>query len=316
MTEYLHAVILGIVQGVAEFLPISSSGHLVIAGELLHRYGGTEIPAESTTMSIALHFGTLLSILVVYRHDLPAVLRDRRMLALIVLATIPVGVAGLLLEDYVETFFNTPLIAGEALIVTAVFLLIGRRLQQRQATASQLSAVSAGVIGVFQAVAIIPGISRSGSTIAAGLACGLPREQAARFSFLIAIPAIGGASMVKAKDLITGEAVLDSGYLPLLLGTLTAFVVGVTALSWLLRIVTADRLHWFAAYCLFAGAATILWQVSAGPAESVPETQQQADQTGVEGVLSDETAESEVEWSDRSLVMARDRICVRRLSDA
>lgn len=312
MTEYLHAAILGIVQGIAEFLPISSSGHLVIAGELLQRYAGTEMPAESTTMSIALHFGTLLSILVVYRHDLKSVLRDRRLLILIVVATIPVGIAGLLLEDYVERIFSTPLIAGEALIGTAVLLLTGRQLQQRRPSASELTVFSAGFIGVFQAIAIIPGISRSGSTIAAGLACGLPREQAARFSFLIAIPAIGGASVVKAKDLVTGEAVMESGYLPLLLGMLTAFVVGVAALSWLLKIVTADRLHWFAAYCLAAGMATILWQMSVASAGTPTAMQHSADQVDADGVLSDDTPDSELEWSDRSLLMDWAVACDRR----
>ena len=262
MTEYIHAAILGIVQGIAEFLPISSSGHLVISGELLNQFGGTSVPAESATMSIALHFGTLLSILVVYRKELVSVLKDVRLLGMIILATIPVGVIGLLFKDHVETVFNTPLLAGEGLIVTAVFLLIGRQLQHRQQDPSAIGLVAAGMIGVFQAIAIIPGISRSGSTIAAGLACGLTREQAARFSFLIAIPAIGGAAVVKAKDLVTGEAAVDSNLLPVALGTLIAFVVGVLALSWLLRIVTADRLHWFAGYCLVAGMATIIWQVS------------------------------------------------------
>lgn len=262
MMEYIHAAVLGVIQGIAEFLPISSSGHLVIAGELLSQYGGTELPAESATMSIALHFGTLLSILVVYRHDLPAVMRDVRLLCLIILATIPVGLVGMLFKDQVAAVFSTPLIAGEALIVTAAFLMIGRQIQNRQQQPSELSMLSASVIGVFQAIAIIPGISRSGSTIAAGLACGLPREQAARFSFLIAIPAIAGASLVKAMDLVTGQEQVDTNYLSLLLGTTIAFGVGVASLSWLLRVVTSDRLHWFAGYCLVAGLATIIWQWS------------------------------------------------------
>jgi undecaprenyl-diphosphatase len=262
MTEYLHAAILGIVQGVAEFLPVSSSGHLVIVGELLDQYGGTEIPAESATMSIALHFGTLLSILFVYRRELPGIVKDIKLLKLILLATIPVGAIGILLKDQIEEVFDTPLLAGGGLIVTAVLLLIGRRLQRRQQHPAELNSLTAGMIGVFQAIAIIPGISRSGSTIAAGLACGLTREQAARFSFLIAIPAISGAAIVKAKDLVTRAAAVDSNLLPVALGTFIAFVVGIAALSWLLTIVTADRLHWFAGYCLLAGSATIMWQLS------------------------------------------------------
>jgi undecaprenyl-diphosphatase len=213
-------------------------------------------------MSISLHFGTLLSILVVYRKELVSVLTDVRLLGMIVLATIPVGVTGFLFRDHIEAVFNTPLLAGEALIVTAVFLLIGRQLQHRHQGPSEIGLIAAAVIGIFQAVAIIPGISRSGSTIAAGLACGLTREQAARFSFLIAIPAVGGAAVLKARDLVSGELAVDSNLLPVALGTLVAFVVGVAALSWLLRIVTADQLHWFAGYCLVAGMATVIWQFS------------------------------------------------------
>ena len=262
MTEYIHAAILGIVQGIAEFLPVSSSGHLVIVGEMLSHFGGTSIPTESATMSICLHFGTLLSIVVVYRKELVSVLKDVRLLGMILLATIPVGVVGFLFKDHVETVFNTPLLAGEALIVTAVFLLIGRELQHRHQEPSEIGLIAAAIIGIFQAVAIIPGISRSGSTIAAGLACGLTKEQAARFSFLIAIPAIGGAAVVKSWDFVSGEAAVDSNLLPVALGTWIAFVVGVAALSWLLRIVTADQLHWFAGYCLIAGMATVIWQFS------------------------------------------------------
>jgi len=268
MTQYIHAAILGIVQGIAEFLPISSSAHLLIFGALLNPSDGTEMPTESTTMMIALHFGTLLSILVVYRRDLLPVIRNVRLLSLIVLATIPVGLVGLLFRDQVETVFNTPLLAGEALIVTAVFLLVGRHLQHRQDQSSKLGAVSAGLIGVFQAIAVIPGISRSGSTIAAGLSCGLSREEAARFSFLIAIPAIAGVSVVQAKAFVTGDAPVDTNLWPVVLGTAIAFVVGVAALSWLLRIVTSDRLHWFAGYCLLAGVATIAWQLIAANPES------------------------------------------------
>lgn len=268
MTEYVHAAILGIIQGIAEFLPISSSGHLVIVGELLNQFSGTTVPVESATMSIALHFGTLLSILVVYRRELPAIIRDSVLLRMIVLATVPVGVAGVFFKTQIETAFSTPLLAGEALIVTAVFLLIGHHLQHRRQVTTNLSAASAGMIGVFQAIAIIPGISRSGSTIAAGLAVGLTREQAARFSFLIAIPAIGGAAAVKARDLVSGQVPVDSNLVPVALGTVISFVVGIVTLRWLLRIVAADRLRWFAGYCLVAGVATILWQLS-GTADSL-----------------------------------------------
>lgn len=274
--DYVHAIILAVVQGIAEFLPISSSGHLVISDALLQQFLGSALPAsmtDSATMGIALHFGTLLSILVVYRSELLDVLRDVHTLAMIVVATIPVGVVGLLLKDYVDEAFHSPLIAGCALLATAVFLLTGRQLQNRQATPAttppqtsteKVSLGTAIAVGLFQAIAIVPGISRSGSTIAAGMACGMKREDAARFSFLIAIPAIGGASVLELKDFVTGEATFSGSPLPVLIGMVVSFVVGVMALRWLIRMVVADRLHLFAFYCLAVGVATIIWQLSLG----------------------------------------------------
>lgn len=263
--DYIHAIILAVVQGIAEFLPISSSGHLVISDALLQQTMGSSLPAtmtDSATMGIALHFGTLLSILVVYRRELMDVIKDTQTLAMIVVATIPVGVIGLLLKDYVEQAFHSPLTAGCALLATAVFLLVGRRLQSQTPTADKVSLGTAIAVGLFQAVAIVPGISRSGSTIAAGMACGMKREDAARFSFLIAIPAIGGASVLELKDFVTGEASFSGNLMPVVIGMLVSFVVGVLALRWLIRMVVADRLHLFAFYCLIVGIATIIWQLS------------------------------------------------------
>ena len=261
--DYIHAIILGIVQGVAEFLPISSSGHLVIADALITQYSSGTLPSEGTTMEVALHFGTLLSILVVYRNDLFKVIRDFQMLMFIVIATIPVGVIGILLKDQIEQIFSRPILAGVALLFTAGLLILARALQRKSVENSKLTMLTAVVIGVFQAIAIIPGISRSGSTIAAALMCGQSREEAARFSFLIAIPAIGGAVVVKMKDFFTGEAVAAADTAgPVAIGTLVAFVVGVVSLSWLIRLVLANRLHFFAVYCGLAGLATIVWQLS------------------------------------------------------
>lgn len=260
--EYIHAVILGIVQGIAEFLPISSSGHLVIADALLKEYAGTSTPEESATMGIALHFGTLMSILVVYRKDLVALLSNYRLMFLIVCATIPVGLVGVFFKDYVDAAFGSPILTGAALLLTAAFLMAGRALKKSDDELSAMTRRTAMVIGIFQTIAIIPGVSRSGSTIAAGMACGLNREHATRFSFLIAIPAIGGASVMELKDFVTGEATFHGSPRPLILGTVVSFVVGVFALRWLIKMVVADRLHFFAAYCVIAGLATVLWQLS------------------------------------------------------
>lgn len=261
-SEYFHAVILGLVQGIAEFLPISSSGHLVIADALLKEYAGTSTPEESATMGIALHFGTLMSILVVYRSELIALLSNWRLMFLIVCATIPVGLVGVFFKDYVDAAFGEPILAGAALLVTAAFLMAGRALKKADDDLTVMTRRTATVIGIFQAIAIVPGISRSGSTIAAGMACGLNREHATRFSFLIAIPAIGGAAVMELKDFVTGEETFHGSPWPLLLGTVISFAVGVFALRWLIRMVVADRLHLFAIYCVIAGSATVLWQLS------------------------------------------------------
>lgn len=259
--EYVHAVILGVVQGIAEFLPISSSGHLVIADALLRQLKIGSMPQDQTTMNIALHFGTLVSILIVYFDSLWKLRKDVRTQALVIVATIPVGIIGLLLKDFVDENFMSPLVAGCALLLTAGFLWVGQRLQANEKATDKLTFGGALAVGLFQAVAIVPGISRSGSTIAAGLACGLEREAAARFSFLIAIPAIGGASVLELKDLLTGEKPFTGDAGALILGMVVSCVVGLLALNWLLRMVAKDKLHWFAIYCVVVGCATIAWQV-------------------------------------------------------
>lgn len=263
--EYVNAVILGIIQGLAEFLPISSSGHLVIADALLREFGNLSTPKSGVTMEVALHFGTLLSILVVYRHDLWQLLNRRRLILMIVLATIPVGIAGIALKSALEQLFQEPIIAGFALLATAGLLLIGQKLQYPDPVElDKINLRQTLTIGLFQAIAIVPGISRSGSTIAAGMASGLSRESAARFSFLIAIPAIGGATVLQLTKLLTGEEQVSGSPLALTLGTLAAFIVGLLALRWMIRLVVADRLHYFALYCLLAGGCTIVWQLMAG----------------------------------------------------
>ena len=261
--EYLHALILGVVQGVAEFLPVSSSGHLVIADAILRDTAGLAAPRESVTMEIALHFGTLLSILVVFREDLLKLLKNRRLMMMIVVATIPVGVVGLAFKSVVESAFRSPLLAGCALIITAGFLVVGRWLQKPEGKdLTSVSGTMATAIGVFQAIAIVPGISRSGSTIAAGMACGLNRPAAARFSFLIALPAIGGATVLQLKKILLDGEAFTSSLGAVALGTIVAFIVGLLSLKWLLKVVVADRLHYFGIYCLIAGGATTIWQLA------------------------------------------------------
>ena len=260
----LHAILLGIVQGIAEFLPISSSGHLVIAQALLERFSSTPLPEwiQGMTMNVALHFGTLLSITVVYRNELLQAIRQPRLLAQLVIASIPVAIVGLGFKDALENLFNSPLAAAFCLLVTALILLTARRLQTGTTPLETLPMHSALLIGLFQAVAILPGISRAGSTVGAGLICGLKSSDAARFSFFLAIPAIGGATLLETIKLLTRGDQHSPDALPLLVGALTSFVVGTLSLRWLIQQLAANRLHWFARWCLAVGTLTILWQLS------------------------------------------------------
>ncbi|VAX40505.1 Undecaprenyl-diphosphatase [hydrothermal vent metagenome] len=271
----LRAIILGVIQGIAEFLPISSSGHLVIFGDLLHRVMGTHSQqGEDLHMNIALHVGTLFSILWVYRDEIRhRVFQQPRLMLGICIATLPLVAIGLSsIKDIIEDIFNTPLYAGCGLLVTALFLFLGQKLQREAAnsTLKELHPMQAMLVGLFQAVAIIPGISRSGSTISAGLLCGIERQAAATFSFLIAIPAIAGAAVLMLKDILTQPPVATSTtstvasgnyHVALWVGGITAFFVGWGSLRGLLTLIGKGRLHYFAIYCLLLGSSTIIWQL-------------------------------------------------------
>lgn len=254
-------LILAVIQGIAEFLPVSSSGHLVIFGELLDQaFGTVSSDAAKLQINVALHLGTLFSIVVVYWRDLLSVLSRLRLLTAIILGTIPAAVIGVAFHDFFETAFSTPLIAGLCLFVTATFLLLGQRLELNAIPLHEIPARHAVAIGFFQAVAILPGVSRSGSTIAGGLMTGLQRQAATTFSFLLAVPVIGGAAVLEGVKLFRGDS---SGLsLPVLLfGAVVAFVVGLVSLRVLMRVVTQRKLHWFAYYCALLGGAVTIWQL-------------------------------------------------------
>ncbi|MBI1311377.1 undecaprenyl-diphosphate phosphatase [bacterium] len=259
--DVLQAVILGIVQGIGEFLPISSSGHLVIVGELL------DPPWDSSAkllMNVTLHVGTLLSILIVYQREILRLRLQPRVCLLLVLASIPAAAVGFTLKDFFERVFETPLIAGVALFGTAGLLVVGQRLEKNVLAYEQLTLGQSLLIGLFQAFALIPGISRSGSTISGGLICGLKRDAAAAFSFLMAVPVIGGAAVLELKDLITGDSAVSQDFVTALLaGGVTSFVVGLFTLRWLISLIARGQLHWFAFYCAAVGTATVIWQLAA-----------------------------------------------------
>jgi undecaprenyl-diphosphatase len=260
VVELLDILILAIVQGIAEFLPISSSGHLVIVEALL---GHKE---DLLTINIVLHAGTLLSIFVFYWHRIWRLLtEDRRALGLIVAGTIPVLIVGLPLKKYCEHLLESPLLAGCMLPVTGLMLLWISRRPVGALDYPQMSFRGALVVGLFQAIAILPGISRSGATISGGLVAGLRRDAAATFAFLLAIPAIGGATLLTLLDLIQDTQAQQAlaapiGYLAI--GFAVSFAVGLFALYWLLRWLAQGRLHLFAYWCIAVGIAIVAWQLA------------------------------------------------------
>jgi undecaprenyl-diphosphatase len=261
----LDAVILGILQGASEFLPISSSAHLVIGQALLG------VSADNIYLEVALHFGTLLSVVVFFFKDIVELTRsfvrftlgDRTdatrsgfMLATyIIIGTIPAAIGGLLLKDWFEARFDSAQFSGFMLLITSAALLSTFYLKKFE---NALSVGSALLIGFAQMLAILPGISRSGATITAGLYLGLKPEFAARFSFLLSLPAVAGAALLKGLELAE-HPIADSQMAIFGLGAVVSFFVGLVAIYWLLRIVVGRRFYLFGFYCLVVGILTILF---------------------------------------------------------
>jgi len=256
-----HVVLLAVIQGLTEFLPVSSSGHVVIAAELLDASGSTEA-LDVVELNIALHLGTLLSILVFYgKHVRQLLGRDRRTIGLLVVGTIPAAIVGLLLRAHAKSWLSSPFLAGCMLLITGCVLLAVPRLERGDAGYQQLSFVRAIRIGIAQAVALLPGISRSGMTITAGLANGLSRDAAAAFSFLLAIPAIGGGAVLELV-VLAGDAGRSVPLSSLAVGAVVAFATGLFALWWVVRWLERGRLQYFAYWCIPVGVAVIIWQIA------------------------------------------------------
>lgn len=223
---------------------------------------------ESPTMEVILHAGTLGSILVVYwRRILNLLSSDRRVIPLLIIGTLPAVVIGLTIKTQFESILRLPVLAGAMLLVTATMLVILGRLKPKDGEYQQLSYLGAFLIGCFQAVAIMPGISRSGSTILGGRLLGLKNEDSVTFSFLLAIPAICGATILTIKDIIEqtnvaesidGGQALQMPFSQLAIGAFVSFIVGIVSLLWLIRWSQSNRLHWFAWWCYPAGIAVLV----------------------------------------------------------
>jgi undecaprenyl-diphosphatase len=264
----IDAVILAFVQGLTEFLPVSSSGHLVL-GQYILRVTDPQV----LTFDIFVHFGTLVSVFVYYWSDIRrmvsavghamltlrlreayAASEDFRTAVAIIIASVPAGVIGILFRKQIEVAFTDPKLVAVNLVVTGLILFLTRFAKPKEG--KEIGPVVALLIGVAQSIAILPGISRSGSTISAGMYLRVPSVVAARFSFLMSIPVVAGATLLESRHYISGERALP--LIPMIVGTLVAAVIGYAAISLLVKIVQKGSFSLFAFYCLAVGMAGIL----------------------------------------------------------
>ena len=270
----LEAIVLGVLQGITEFLPVSSSGHLVL---MQHFLG---IKESQVFFDVMLHFGTLGAVIIVYYQSIGALVRtgfstlfqtdfyrhpqlriastpDLRLIWFLLLGSIPTGLIALLFKDSFEAIFGKPMVVAGMLIITGLILQLSRLGQRRHQTETPLRAWHTPLVGIVQGLAIIPGISRSGSTISISLLLGLSPQVAAQYSFLLSIPAILGAVALKLKDV--GEITIAPTVI--IAGTLTSFIVGYIALRFLLALLNRGKFAIFSYYCFGLGiaAAVSIW---------------------------------------------------------
>lgn len=259
--NYLEAIILGIIQGLTEFLPVSSSGHLELVKVL---FGDQSIPKESLTFTVVLHFATALSTIVVFRKEVFEIIKglfqfkwnDELIFSLkIIISMIPAAIIGLMFEEQLEAFFNgNILMVGFMLLITALLLVLADKAKN---TDKNVSYKNAFIVGVSQAIAMLPGISRSGATISTSVLLGVDRVKAARFSFLMVVPLIFGKV---AKDILSGEISFQSEQIGSMgLGFLAAFISGLIACNWMITLVKKSKLYYFAIYCFIVGTIAITY---------------------------------------------------------
>ena len=258
--EAWEAIVLGVIQGLTEFLPVSSSGHLELGKAIL---GDTTVPEESLLFTVVLHFATALSTIVVFRKDIWEILSgllkfkwnaETQFVLKIIVSMIPAAVIGILFEEQLESFFGGSIaLVGAMLIVTAILLWFADR---AKSTGKKVTFKNAFVIGIAQAIAMLPGISRSGATISTSVLLGNDKGKAARFSFLMVVPLIFGKI---AKDILSGDLTSETTNLTTLgLGFIAAFIAGLFACTWMIALVKKSKLSWFAIYCLIVGVIAIV----------------------------------------------------------
>ena len=268
----LFAAFLGLVQGIAEFLPISSSGHLAIFQTFFHM---ENVEESQMLFDVLLHLGTLVSVCIVYRRDIVDVLKElwsillglcgkktekripvRRLILLVIISTLPLVLA-VLADDYIEALYSSTLFIGIALLCTGTMLFLSDKLASGRKTEKNATWVDAILVGIMQAVAVLPGISRSGSTITAGLVRGFDREFAVRYSFLLSIPAIVGANILKIGEAVKG-GVGEGLFLPYAVGAIVAAVSGYFAIKLVKLLMDKGKFGRFSYYCWAVGLLTII----------------------------------------------------------
>ncbi len=256
----IDAIILGITQGLTEFLPVSSSGHLELAKGIL----GLKLAEESIMVTVILHFGTALSTLVIFHKDIFAILKDFKaqyqnnsvqFILKIILSMVPAAIVGVLFNDFIDSFFNQQyVLVGCMLLVTGVLLFFADR---AKSTEKDVSIVDSLLIGISQAIAITPGISRSGATISTSVLLGVDKSKSAQFSFLMVVPLIFGKM---AKDILSDDFIVQkSEFSVYFISFLTAFFVGLIACKWMIKIVKKSKLIYFSIYCFIVGTAAITY---------------------------------------------------------
>lgn len=268
MTELMKSILLGIIQGLTEFLPVSSSGHLVIFQHLF------SIVSDNVAFEVIVHLGTLMSVVVVYWTDIVQMIKSFfvgllsgkikkayendlhfKLSLLVIIGTVPAVIAGIFFRDFFEEIFHNIKLVGVTLLITSVILFLTRFIKVHD---KKLSFGKALLIGTGQAMAIFPGISRSGTTIATSLYLGINRKDAARYSFLLSLPVIAGAAVLELKDFISEGLATDQVGI-LLVGFFASFIIGYLAINFMLKVIQSGKFSLFAPYCALAGFVVLFF---------------------------------------------------------
>lgn len=265
----MDAVVLGVVQGLTEFIPVSSSGHLIIAR------GAMGMDTTGLAFDAVLQLATAFAVLIYFKKDFFSLVRaiynwvkgramdltEKSLILALILGTVPAVVAGVILEDYMETVFRSVHLVAGALLFGSILMAIAEYLVKKRVYEEELSPIKGFVIGLFQCLALIPGISRSGATISGGLFAGLSREGAAKFSFFLSIPILLGSGFKKLWDIVEGNETIASPWLTLLPASIVSFAVGMFAIHFLLKYLRKNSLHLFIWYRVVLAIALLVWFV-------------------------------------------------------